>query len=228
MADININFGRPKPRRRRRRVAGGLVGLIALAIAAFFAKSKLAPPAAPESRLPAAPAALAKLRATELGKGLEPIPATVIDQGIFRRVPYLSHRAGEVELNVYGDPDFPAAIEIGLTGDPARRAACRDALADLVPDPAARAALSGLDLAKGKASAGGYTVEVTPETAPDAYGAWWVSVYLPKELEAVRASDGELKDVSQPRPADAKRSRPGKDVYANDVVRQANKWLRRR
>jgi hypothetical protein len=195
-------------------------------VVGWFKMDKPAPP--PLVRLPAASAAIARLKATELGKGLEPIPATVIDQGVFRRVPYLSHRAGDVEVNVYGDPDSPAALEIGLYGDPARRAACRDALADLIPDPAARAALAGLDLAKGKTAAGGFTLEVTPETAPDAYGAWWVSAHLPKELEVARASDGELKDLSQPRPADAKRSRPGVSVYANDFIRQANKYLRRR
>jgi hypothetical protein len=228
LPNININFGRPRPRRRRRRLVGGLAGLLALAAAAFFASGR-GRPSAPAPRLPSAPAALARLRATELAKGLEQIPATVIDQGLLRRVPYLSHRAGDLEVNLYGDPDAPACLEIGLHGgDPARRAACRDALADLLPDPADRAALAGLDLAKGKTTRSGLTLEVTPETAPDAYGAWWVSAYDAVALEAVRAADGELKDLSQPRPADAKRSRPGASVYAQDLLRQANRWLRRR
>jgi len=46
---------------------------------------------------------------------LNQIPATVIDAGVFKSVPYLSFSiSGNYELNVYGDPDAPAAVEIGL------------------------------------------------------------------------------------------------------------------
>jgi hypothetical protein len=202
---------------------GGLVGLL---VAAFIGLSKARKPPAPVQRLPSASAAVARLRASELGRGLEQIPATVIDQGVLRRVPYLSHRAGDVELNAYGDPDAPAGLEIGLFGDPARRAACRDALAELLADPADREALRGLDLAKGKATRGGLTLEITPETAPDAYGGWWVSAYDARALEAARAGDAELKDLSVPRPGDeAKRSRPGKSVYLKGYRRKGGLYV---
>lgn len=228
--DIRIGQAPRRRRRYRRGFAGGIVGLLGLVVMAVVGYSKTrsaAPPPAP--RLPSAPAVLAKLRAGELGKGLEEIPATVIEQGALRRVPYLSHRAGDVEVNVYGDPAAPACVEIGLHGgDPARRAACRDALADLLPEAADRAALSGLDLSKGKTTRSGLTLEVTPETAPDAYGAWWVSAYDAVALETARAGDGELKEVSTPRPADAKRSRPGSSIYVKDMIRETNRWLRRR
>lgn len=227
---IDIRIGQPRRRRRTRRgLAGGLVGLAGLLVMAVIGYFKVQPPAAaPAARLPAARAALAGLRGTPLGRDLEQIPATVIDVGQLRRVPYLSHRAGEVEINIYGDPDAPACVEIGLHGgDAGRRAACRDALADLLPDPADRAALAGLDLAKGKATRAGLTLEVTPETAPDAYGAWWVSAYDARALEAARASDGDLRSISAPRPSDARRSRPGSAVYAREFVRQAGGYLRR-
>lgn len=46
--------------------------------------------------------------------GLVQIPATVIDKGVLRNVPYKSYRAGDYEVNVYGDPDQPARVEIGV------------------------------------------------------------------------------------------------------------------
>src|SRR5687768_9260968 len=43
------------------------------------------------------------------------IPATVVDVGQLKFIPYLSFRVGEDrELNVYGDPAAPACVEIGL------------------------------------------------------------------------------------------------------------------
>jgi hypothetical protein len=45
---------------------------------------------------------------------LRQIPATVVDKGVMRNVPYLSFQSGDYELNVYGDPDNPAGVEIGI------------------------------------------------------------------------------------------------------------------
>jgi hypothetical protein len=138
--NININIGSPRRPRRRHAVAGG-GALIALIIAALLGYSRVgSPPRAYLSRLPAAPTALEHLRSLSLGKGLEQIPATVVDRGPLRHVPYLSYRAGHVEFNAYGDPDAPACLEIGLFGapDPGVRAQCRDALASLLPEAADR------------------------------------------------------------------------------------------
>ena len=214
--NININFGNPQRRRRRRRMAGGLGGLIGLIVLAVLGYSKMgkpAPAAAPS--LPPAEAALRQLRATELGKGLQQISATVVDQGPLRLVPYLSYRAGEVEFNAYGDPDQPACLEIGLFGpaDPAGRTAVREALAALLQDADDRVALRSLDLAGGKVARGRLTLEVTPETAPDAYGGWWVSAYDARALDAARASDGEMKDLSTPPDKEVRSKRPGKSIY---------------
>src|SRR5207249_3122550 len=59
---------------------------------------------------------------------LEQIPATVIDKGILKNVPYLSHRSGDYEFNVYGDPEAPSGIEIGiynqLLADPSAKERC--------------------------------------------------------------------------------------------------------
>jgi len=39
---------------------------------------------------------------------------------------------------------------------------------------------------------------VTPSSAPDAYGAWWISLYNPKTLEAARVSNAEYAKVTLP------------------------------
>jgi hypothetical protein len=219
--NININFGNPQRRRRRRRMAGGLGGLIGLLVLGILGYSKVGRPAPVAPPLPASPAALRQLQATAVGKNLEQISATVVDQGPLRLVPYLSYRAGDVEFNAYGDPDQPACLEIGIFGpaDPANRAAIREALAGLLPDPADRDAVRALNPAGGKTTRGRLTLEITPETAPDAYGGWWVSVYDVRALDAARASDGEMKDLAKPSGQEVKSRRTGRSVYPRSYRR---------
>jgi hypothetical protein len=206
---IRIQFGAPPRRRRRRRTlgVGALLGLVVFAVLGFSDRFRKAP--AP--RLPAATAALDRLRAAPWAGGLQPAPAVVIDQGPLRHVPYLSWRAGDVEFDAYGDADRPAGLEIGLFGS-GDRAAARDALAALLPDPEDRRLVQGLDLAKDRRTRAGLVFEVTPETAADAAGAWWVSVYDPAALDAARAPGADRRD---PRPPEAspRKSRPGTSVY---------------
>jgi hypothetical protein len=106
VADIRINFGN-RPRRRRRRALGAAGGLVALLVAALMAFGKKAP-ADGLDRLPPAGVALDRLRV--FAPGLAQVPAVVIEQGVFRHVPYLSYQAGAVEVNVYGPAERPAAI----------------------------------------------------------------------------------------------------------------------
>ncbi|HEX7897632.1 MAG TPA: hypothetical protein VF950_07710 [Planctomycetota bacterium] len=221
MGGININFGNPRPRRRRRRMVGGVGGLIALlvaAVVAYSAKSRPAPPA-----LPSAVAALDRIRA--FAPELIPISASVVDRGHLRHVPYISYRAGDVEFNAYGDPDRPACLEIGIYGDPARRPAARDALAGLLADPDDRNAVLALALAQDKQSRRGLTFEITPETAADAYGGWWVSVYDLKALDASRASAAEMKEVAVPRMTGDESGRPGKTIYVKGYRRKDGTYV---
>ena len=53
-----------------------------------------------------------------------------------------------------------------------------------------------IDLDKGIHRANGLTLEVTPPTAEDAYGAWWISVYDEKALAEQRAKDSELSKIT--------------------------------
>jgi hypothetical protein len=132
--------------------------------------------------------------------GLVQIPATVIDKGVLRNVPYKSYRAGDYEMNVYGDPNRPAGVEIGvyrslLTSREAKRN-CIDFVGSVLTDPADRTLLSALNATRDSVVHDGLTVEVTPETADDSYGGWWVSAYLVSALDQARASDAELNQIA--------------------------------
>jgi hypothetical protein len=134
-------------------------------------------------------------KATEVA----PVAATVVDKGEFRNVPYQSHRSGDVEFNVYGDPDDPACLEIGIyqksPSMEARKECLRTMLA-MLNDPKDRETLKSESLDEGKVDRAGLTFEVTPSTAEDAYGGWWISIYDAKLVEQQRATDKELPQIT--------------------------------
>jgi hypothetical protein len=142
--------------------------------------------------------------------GLKQVPATVIDQGLLRHVPYFSFRAGDYEVNVYGDPRHPACLEIGLhesqLGSQPAKVRCVEFLAAALDDSGDRALLNTLNVAKDVKRRAGLTFEVTPETAPDAYGGWWISVYDVPALDRSRASEKELQTIAVRRQAVGKTS----------------------
>ncbi len=149
------------------------------------------------------------------GKDLKQIPSTVIDKGVLRHVPYTSYRAGEYELNVYGDPNNPACFEIGIHGALLESAAakknCFDLVASLLDDAEDRALLASLKKDIDRKVRGGITFEVTPPTAEDAYGGWWISVYSERALDRSRATPKELEKITIPR-QEVKRSEEGKNT----------------
>lgn len=159
--------------------------------------------ASTSSRLPQWTRALETLASRAWANGLRQIPSTVIDKGILRFVPYLSFKAGEYEFNIYGDPDAPAGIEIGIRHDllksAAAKQACLDLMLSLLGDQGDRDFLKSLNLAIDKQGRDGLTFEVTPETADDAYGGWWISVYDEKLLEAQRATAEEIRRIAESR-----------------------------
>ncbi|MBL8953232.1 MAG: hypothetical protein JNK82_20810 [Myxococcaceae bacterium] len=127
---------------------------------------------------------------------VQQVPATVIDVGVLRHVPYLSHRAGNVELNVYGDPEAPSGIEVGLKGPTdADKQELRAFIAGLLPQPKDQQTAAGLALDAAQVEAEGLSFEVTPDNAPDAFGAWWISVYDVPALDAARASADEQQQI---------------------------------
>ena len=137
------------------------------------------------------------------GRDLAQIPSTVIDKGVLRDVPYTSYRAGDYELNVYGDPAAPAGFEIGIHKETIKSDAakknCFDLISQLLDDPADRAVLASLKKDIDKKVRAGVTFEVTPPTAEDAYGGWWVSVYDEAVLDRSRATPKELEKITTTR-----------------------------
>jgi hypothetical protein len=131
---------------------------------------------------------------------LRPIPATVIDNGVMCDVPYKSFRSGDYEFNIYGDPEHPAGLEVGVYGElvtnGAAKANCVRLMNAWLPTPDDRSAVNSLRLTKDAKSVGQLTFEVTPPTDPDAYGGWWVSVYDKAALDSARASGPELKAIT--------------------------------
>lgn len=131
------------------------------------------------------------LRTLDGVRSLFAIPPVRIEEGDFRAVPYVSFVLnGAVELNIYGDPDEPAGIEMGLFG-PRRdvmreRQQVREYLAGFLGSRAELAALYGLDLRGGRAKAGDVVIEATNPDEPDAEGTWWLAIYDPVKLERAR------------------------------------------
>jgi hypothetical protein len=132
---------------------------------------------------------------------LHSIPATVVDVGAMRAVPYQSYKCGlDYELNIYGDPDRPGAIEIGIYRDLLQsnyaKDMCIQFVASILPDRKDAELLRKLEKSGGKVTSGDITIEITPPTAEDAYGGWWVSVYSEEALEKARATEAELAAIT--------------------------------
>lgn len=136
-------------------------------------------------------------------RDLRQIPSTVIDVGVLRDIPYTSYRSGGYEVNVYGDPAAPCCVEVGIHGDllskPEAKKDCLGLMNSLFEDPEDRKLLAALKLDVDKQERKGLTFEVTPPTAEDAYGGWWISVYDEPLLDASRATKEELKAISTTR-----------------------------
>ena len=171
------------------------------------------------NRLAVFKAVLLMLARQPWASDLRPIPATVIDKGMLRNVPYQSFRCGnDYEVNIYGDLAHPAGIEAGvyrkLVGDDSAKRNCVNFLAGLLGNSADREIVGRLDMQKDLKNRDGMTFEITPPSADDAYMGWWVSVYSERELNLARASDKELKDISVPKAEVAKRTSSSEDPSA--------------
>jgi hypothetical protein len=143
------------------------------------------------------------LRTHDEIKSLVEIPATLIDTGELKNVPYMSFRANDdIELNIYGDPNNPAGFEIGIygarSGNAKLRQEIRGFLAGFLSTRDEIAALYSLSLNGGIKTVGNLTVEITPRTAPDAYGAWWISLYDKKALAAQKLDSAEYARLTRP------------------------------
>ncbi len=131
-------------------------------------------------------------------------PAAVIEEGVLNGVPYTSYRSagGGYEMNIYGDPDEPAAVEMGvydeLVGDVGAQQNCRDFIAGLLDFPPDSDAVLEIAPSGGRADRGNLRIEITPPGAPGSYGGWWVLASRPKALDAMRATASEIAAISEP------------------------------
>lgn len=169
---------------------------------AVIAKAKDSPPQPTNHSLPAWRDIIQKLPKTSWAQRYQQIPATVIEVGTLKDVPYISFRVnGDYELNIYGDPDGPAAVEMGvyrqLVNDDGAKNNCMNFIAGLFQDSELRQVFDQLsrDMADKKVN-GTLTFETTPSTAEDSYGGWWITVYNETELTQSRATKKELEAIS--------------------------------
>jgi len=164
-----------------------VVALLILSVLVSFARCQT-------PRLPSSEVVTANLPGAGFTDQVDQIPATVIDEGILRDVPYTSHKVGESrELNIYGDPAEPACIEIGVYGKlvsiEEEKKRCLAFMQRLVPS----IDVHSIPLFGGKILKNGVVAEVTTPDSPDAYGGWWVSIY---SLSLLRQAKGERESVN--------------------------------
>ncbi len=137
-------------------------------------------------------------------RDIRQIPATVIDVGILKNVPYLSFSAnhGLYEANIYGDADQPAGFEIGvksyLVNNDTARSNCVEFMCTVLAQDDERQAIRRLNWHKDSVNKDSLTLEVTPPSDPDSYGGWWISAYSQDDLTKARASAKELIAITEP------------------------------
>jgi hypothetical protein len=134
------------------------------------------------------------LRSDDSIKSFRQIPATTIDNGYLRKIPYLSFRINKrVEMNVYGNPENPVCLEFGVyeRGENITKfkKIIRAYMAGILQSREEIAALYGLDEKGGMTKVGNFVFQVTPPTAPDAYGGWWISIFDQSRLDRYRVPD---------------------------------------
>lgn len=174
-------------------------------------------------------------------KDLKQVPSDVIDSGVFRYVPYLTYETSRGELNIYGDPQHPAGVEIGIyAGKTSTKQELRTLMAGLLQQAADRELVHGLSLDEDKLERAGLTFEVTPPTAEGSYGGWWISIYDAAAIDRARASDAELKTIAVEAPArkneppaepkkparKTKETGPSDRVYIQDYSREDGAYVR--
>jgi hypothetical protein len=136
---------------------------------------------------------------------LKQIPATVIDNGVLQDVPYISFRCASAgyEINIYGDLDKPAGVEIGainyLVSSDVAKSNCMNFISSVLISDGYEEIVRTLKLnRKDLKKKERMTFETTFPDEPDAYGGWWISVYDENALTNARASGAELIAIKQP------------------------------
>ena len=188
-----------------------------------------AQPTATSSGLPAYGDVMCRLARQPWAADLRQIPATVIDLGVLCSVPYKSQRVAEdCEINVYGDPDSPAAggrsackASISMTTSSRR---CIEFMAALLP--ALKTDLLAMNRQQSVWECRRLDAGSRPATAADAYHAWWISAYNRSELEKARAAAAELAEVTEAHRAYVAAHPPARPVPKPKPAAKPKWWTR--
>ena len=142
--------------------------------------------------------------------GLQQVPAPMISYPLFQNIPYISFRcgAGGYEINIYGDLNQPAAVQMGamtyLKDSMAARSNCVNFVCSLLASVDARKLVRSLDLSqKAMGTNAGMTAGTILPGEWGSYGGWWVMVYNQDALASAKASAAELLAITQSRVAGA-------------------------
>ena len=130
---------------------------------------------------------------------IKQVPAPVLSSGTFKNVPYLSFRCGygDYEINIFGDLNQPAAVQIGamnyLHQTAAEKTNCVNFICSVLASADARKMVRALDRTKKDTlSNGGLKFETLLPGEMGSYGGWWVSVYDTNALANAAATAVEL------------------------------------
>ena len=139
---------------------------------------------------------------------IKQVPATVINYGKFNNVPYVSFRcaAGGYEVNIFGDLNRPAAVQIGamsyLNNSAGAKSNCVNFICSVLANAADRKIVRTLDWSqKDVQQNGNLSFETLMPGEWGSYGGWWVSVENDTALASAQASEAELLAITQPRVA---------------------------
>lgn len=159
-----------------------------------------APPRQPEPpRIQQLDAVLASAEGFPCVAGLQSIPATVVEVGVFGNVPYQSFSNGQVEVNAYGDPDDLVGLEAGTrVEDPNVQQCLLQFIASQPLLTVDQQRVQRMTVVPALDQQPGLSVEVTPRNAPDAFDAWWISLERPEAIAASRAPPEQVVAVTTP------------------------------
>jgi hypothetical protein len=142
--------------------------------------------------------------------GLQQVPAAMIETGPWKNVPYISFRcaSGGYEVNIYGDLNAPAAIQIGamsyLSQNPAAKTNCVNFICSVLANADDRKMVRALAWNQPVTNqGGGMTFETLVPGEWGSYGGWWVAVRNDVALANAQASEAELLAITQSRDAAA-------------------------
>lgn len=144
------------------------------------------------------------MRCNDAVKSFIQIPATTISEGYLKNVPYLSfHINKHGEMNIYGDPNNPACVELGTYNQNKAhlkkfQEISRELLAGYLSSRATIQTLYSLNLKGDEKSIGQFIFKIMPPSDPSSNRGWWISIYDPLLLKKARVSDARYKQLTLP------------------------------